>query len=68
MVWVRFTIWLTYSQFTVLFTKAGLISSLDPVNLLLAMAEIVILLYLLILPCEIIRRFFPFLLGQKRRA
>ncbi len=54
--------------FTVLFTKAGLISSLDPVNLLLAMAEIVILLYLLILPCEIIRRFFPFLLGQKRRA
>lgn len=54
--------------FTVLFTKAGLVSSLEPVNLLLAMAEIVILVYLLILPCEIIRRFFPFLLGQKRRT
>lgn len=53
--------------FTVLFDKAGLISSLNPVNLLLAMAEVVILVYLLILPCTVIRRFFPFLLGQKRK-
>ncbi len=50
--------------FTVLFTKTGLVSSGYVLNLLLALAEVLILVYLLILPCEIIRRFFPFLLGH----
>lgn len=53
--------------FTVLFAKVGLITENWLLNLLLALAELLVLSYLLIIPCEIIRRFFPFLLGQKKR-
>lgn len=53
--------------FTVLLTKAGFITDSWLLNLLLAAAELVLLVYLLIIPCEIVHRFFPFVLGQKRR-
>ena len=51
--------------FTVLFTKAGLITGNWLFDLLLALLELVLLTYLLVIPCEVIHRFFPFLLGQK---
>lgn len=53
--------------FTVLFARLGLITDNMLLNLLLALAELVVLAYLLVIPCEIIHRFFPFLLGQKRK-
>lgn len=53
--------------FTVLFTKTGLVSSSSFLNVVLALAEVLVLVFLLIIPCEIIRRFFPFLLGRTRK-
>lgn len=35
-------------------------------GLILSVIELGILLYILVIPCEIIRRFFPFLLGRKK--
>lgn len=51
--------------FTVLFTKAGLVTDSMLLNGTLALAEVIVLAYLLMIPCEIIHRFFPFLLGKK---
>lgn len=51
--------------FTVLFTKAGLITGNWILDLALALCEVILLSFLLVIPCEIIHRFFPFLLGQK---
>ena len=36
------------------------------IGLLFSVIELVILTYILVIPCEIIHRFFPFLLGKKR--
>ena len=53
--------------FTVLITRILPVAETDwRIGLLLALVELVLLTYVLILPCEIIRRFFPFLLGKKR--
>lgn len=38
------------------------------IGFLCSMTELVILLYMLVIPCEIIQRFFPFLLGKKQTA
>lgn len=53
--------------FTVLLQKKALVSAGNPTaDLLFALADVVLLSIILVIPCEIVNRFFPFLLGKKK--
>lgn len=53
--------------FSVLITRMfPIVETNWPLGLILSIIELLILLYILVIPCEIVRRFFPFLLGKKQ--